>query len=71
MDNEKIKALRDSLTDEQKEKAAACKSQEELSALLGKLGVELSDELLDNVAGGVKDGPRHYNRTVQKPTEIV
>lgn len=41
-----------SLTDEQKEKAKACKTPEELTGLLGELGVELPDKLLDAVAGG-------------------
>ncbi len=56
MENEKlseqmIKVL-NSLTDEQKEKAKACKDMNELTALLGQMGVELPDELLDAVAGG-------------------
>ncbi len=55
------------LTDEQKEKAMACKTPEELTALLDELGAavpeelrrmlpagELSDEELDAVSGGVR-----------------
>ena len=42
----------DSLTDEQKEKAAACKTMEELAALAGKEGIELPDEALDAISGG-------------------
>ena len=47
-----LKGIYDSLTDEQKEKAKACKDMNELTALLGQMGVELPDELLDAVAGG-------------------
>ena len=50
--NKALKDLWDSLTDEQKEKAKACKSMDELTALAGRMGVELPDELLDQVAGG-------------------
>ena len=49
---ETLKGIWDSLTDEQKEKAKECKSMDELTALAGKKGVELPDELLDAVAGG-------------------
>ncbi len=51
--NEALKGLWDSLTDEQKEKAKACRSMDELAALAGQMGVELPDELLESVAGGV------------------
>lgn len=51
--NEALKGMWDSLTDEQKEKAKQCQSMDELMALAGKLGVEIPDELLDSVAGGV------------------
>ena len=51
--NKALEGLWDSLTDEQKEKAKACKSMDELTALAGQMGVELPDELLDSVAGGV------------------
>ena len=51
--NEALAGMWDSLTDEQKEKAKACQSMDELTALAGQLGVELPDELLDSVAGGV------------------
>ncbi len=51
--NKALEGLWESLTDEQKEKAKACKSMDELTALAGQMGVELPDELLDSVAGGV------------------
>ena len=48
-----LKELWDSLTDEQKEKAKECKSTDELTALAGRMGIELPDEMLDSVAGGM------------------
>ncbi len=50
--NEAIREMWDSLTDEQKEKAKACQSMDELMALASRSGVELPDELLEKVAGG-------------------
>lgn len=50
--NATLKGIYDSLTDEQKAKAKACKSMEELTVLAGKEGIELPDEMLDAVAGG-------------------
>ena len=49
---EALKGIWDSLTDEQREKAKACKTLDELTALAGREGIELPDELLDAVAGG-------------------
>ncbi len=48
-----LKGVYDSLTDEQKAKAKACKTMEELTELAGKEGIELPDEALDQVAGGI------------------
>lgn len=42
----------DNLTDEQKEKAKACKTADEFKAFAEKEGIELTDEMLDEVAGG-------------------
>ena len=53
--NKALEGLWDSLTDEQKEKAKACKSMDELTALAGQMGVEMPDELLDSVAGGAQN----------------
>ena len=47
-----LKGIFNSLTDEQKEKAKQCKTMDELTAFAGKEGIELSDEVLDAVAGG-------------------
>ncbi len=48
-----LKGIYDHLTDEQKEKAKACKNMDEMMALAGEWGVELPDEVLDAVAGGI------------------
>ena len=53
--NEIIKRICDSLTDEQMEKAKACKTIDELIKLAGEEGVELPDEVLDAVSGGYED----------------
>lgn len=49
---EVLKGIWDALTDEQKEKAKACKTMDELMMLAGKEGIELPNEALDKVAGG-------------------
>ena len=58
--NEVLKGIYGSLTDEQKEKVKACKTMDELVKFAGEEGIELPDEVLDAVAGGVvvdiKDG---------------
>lgn len=51
--NAALKGIYDNLTDEQKAKAKQCKTMEELTALASKAGVELPDEVLDAVAGGI------------------
>jgi len=40
------------LTPQQKEKAKACKTPEELLALARKEGIDLTDEQLESVSGG-------------------
>ena len=55
--NELLQGIFDSLTDEQKEKAQACKTNEELIALAAQEGIELPDEALDAVAGGGRTDP--------------
>ena len=47
-----LKGVCDSLSDELKEKAKACRTMDELTALAAKEGIELPDEALDAVAGG-------------------
>ena len=40
------------LTDAQKDKLKSCKDNDELMSALGSMGIELTDEQLDAVAGG-------------------
>ena len=49
---EMLKNIYESLTDEQKAKAKACKTMDEMMALAGEWGIELPDEMVDAVAGG-------------------
>lgn len=49
---ERIAVDFEDLTPEQMEKARACASADELIELAKAEGIELSDELLDSVAGG-------------------
>ena len=55
-----LKGIYDNLTDEQKEKAKACKSPDELMKLAGEWGIELPDDLADAVAGGWRHGARVF-----------
>ena len=50
---EAMKGVYENLTDEQKEKAKACKSLDEVMQLLGDWGVELPDDLVEATAGGM------------------
>ena len=50
--NGQLKAAVDTLSEEQKKKAAACETVQDLIAFLTEAGVELPDELLDAVSGG-------------------
>ena len=50
---ETMKDIFEKLTDEQKEKAKACKNMDEFMILAGEWGIELPDELVDNVGGGL------------------
>ncbi len=42
----------ENLSPEQQERARACESPEDLAALAEEEGLELSDEMLEDVAGG-------------------
>ena len=50
--NEALKGIYESLNDEQKEKAKACKTMSELTSLAAKEGLELPDDMLDAISGG-------------------
>ena len=65
---EALKGIYENLTDEQKEKAKACKSADELMALLGEWGVELPDDLVENVAGGC--GSIDWRKLAEQALEI-
>lgn len=74
--NEMLKGIYDALTDEQKEKAKACKTIDELTALLGEMGIALPDELLDAAAGGLgqtwgtwQDFPVYPGRPGDEPSD--
>lgn len=64
--NEALERVIASLTEEQKEKAKACETLDQLTALLGELGVELPDELLDDVGGGFDLGS-YFKRPIFRP----
>ena len=52
------------LTEEQKTKLKSCKNTDELMSMLGTMGIELTDEQLDAVAGGGSwGGCEGYNCT--------
>ena len=53
-----LKNIYDNLTDEQKEMLKTCKTADEFKAFAEKEGIELTDEMLDEVAGG-KECPPH------------
>jgi hypothetical protein len=46
------------LSPEMQEKAKACKSKEELAQLAEALGVKMSEEELDSIAGDIGGTPR-------------
>ena len=49
-------------TPEQLEKAKACKTSDELMALVREEGIELTDEQLDAISGGVGGHHSHWNK---------
>ena len=63
----------DEMSPELQEKAEACETVEELAALAEAEGIELSDEDLDGIAGGIKNKrilTRHrrlYKKPVHQP----
>ena len=62
---EKLKEIFDSLTDEQKEKIKACKTPDEVVKLVKSDGFELSDEALELISGGIVPRPGRYGTFVR------
>ena len=64
---QKLKSIFESLTDEQKEKVKACTSAEELVKFAGEEGIELPDDVLEEISGGKLGirGQRHVS--TQRP----
>lgn len=60
-----LKNVYEKLSDEQKKKADACKSADELLKLLGEWNIELPDELVDQVTGGFD-----WDRAIAEAIEI-
>ena len=67
--SERMAQILNGLSEEQKEKVRACKDPKELVALLSDMGVELPDELLDGVAGGVIY--RVHEHIYRNQTEVI
>ena len=63
--NDILKGIYGSLTDEQKEKVKQCKTVDELMAFAGEEGLELPDEVLDAVSGGIQAGDIYRARLDQ------
>lgn len=59
--NEVMKGIYEKLTDEQKEKAKACKTMDELTKMADEWGIELPDELVGEVVGGFIPRPKDPN----------
>ena len=68
--HKKLTALMNGLTDEQKEKAKACKTLNELMAFAGKEGIELPDEQLERscetISNMQKGKVKRYERREEK-----
>lgn len=62
---EKLKEIFDSLTDEQKEKIKACKTPDEVVKLVKSDGFELSDEALELISGGIVPRPDCFGAFVR------
>ena len=50
---EVLKGIYENLTDEQKKKADACKTNDDIMNLVDEWGIELPDELANKIAGGL------------------
>ena len=66
--SETLKGMYENLTDEQKKKVKECKDMEELMKLAGEWGIELPDDLVENVAGGC--GSIDWRKLAEQALEI-
>ena len=73
MDENKLreiaKTIYESMTDDQRAKAAECQTDEEFAAYMNSLEMELSDDAAEAVAGGIQAGDvmRHIRDEFIKP----
>ena len=68
---EALKGIWNSLNDEQKEKAKACKTMDELTTLAGREGMELPDEALDMVSGGCDEGDESDRNKEERKIRLI
>ena len=61
---EKLRQLFDSLSDDQKEKIKKCKTPEEVLELIKSEGLELSDEAMEMISAGIVPVGNNPNRYV-------
>ena len=61
-----LKGIYDSLTDEQKEKAKKCSTDEEFIKFAGEEGIELPADELERVSGGYYRKPKDYLTTCRR-----
>ncbi len=61
---EKLRQLFDSLSDDQKEKIKKCKTPEEVLELIKSEGLELSDEAMEMISAGIVPYGNNFNRYV-------
>ena len=57
--SELLNSVTNRLSDSQKEKAKKCNTLQEMTEFLTKEGVDLSDELLEKVSGGIYYRPEN------------
>ena len=58
---ETLKGIYENLTEEQKAKAKACKTMDEMMELAGEWGIELPDDMIDIVGGGLRYKESHVD----------
>ena len=74
MENEKVMEMLakiyDNMTDDQKKRAVECETKEDFMAIVENEGVELPDDMFDDVAGGanVMNASRHNASTINQMT---